>query len=365
MAPDTYFLAYSRLAPLQCNTWGHSDTSGIDTIDYYMSSKYYEKDENPENNYSEKLVLLDSLCTFYYKIIQSPELSNKNYFGFSNNVNIYLSSQVLFKLNPNFDKVINQILENDPNGICIFIKMNLGSYIQDILINRMSSTLGKNMTRVHLIEWQKCERDFYKLLSIADVIIDPYPFGGCNTSFSAFSMGIPIVTRPADYINGRFTHGLYRKMGILDLVADNDDDYVKLANKCAMDKEWRKEISSKILNNIDKIFNEVDSVNTWIKFCIDVINNKLIDQNPIMITSTQSNTEKEEKQIIEKTQITDNNIPKKIHFIHFGYTEFTFVHHYAIKTAYLNNKDYEINFYYTNSLKITNGGIILVNLLQF
>ena len=150
-----------------------------------MSSKYYEKDENPENNYSEKLVLLDSLCTFYYKIIQSPELSNKNYFGFSNNVNIYLSSQVLFKLNPNFDKVINQILENDPNGICIFIKMNLGSYIQDILINRMSSTLGKNMTRVHLIEWQKCERDFYKLLSIADVIIDPYPFGGCNTSFSA------------------------------------------------------------------------------------------------------------------------------------------------------------------------------------
>ena len=105
MAPDTYFLSYSRLAPIQCNTWGHSDTSGIDTIDYYISSKYYEKDINPEENYSEKLVLLDSLCTFYYKIIEYPELSSKYYFGFSSNVNVYLSSQVLFKLNPDFDKL--------------------------------------------------------------------------------------------------------------------------------------------------------------------------------------------------------------------------------------------------------------------
>ena len=87
-------------------------------------------------------------------------------FAFSNNTNIYLSSQVLFKLNPNFDHIINNILNKDPNGICVFIKMNLGSYIQDIIIERMSKVLKNNMTRVHFIEWQKCERDFinYSLL---------------------------------------------------------------------------------------------------------------------------------------------------------------------------------------------------------
>ena len=109
------------------------------------------------------------------------------------------------------------------------------------------------MTRFHLIEWQTSERDFYKLLSIADVIIDPYPFGGCNTSFSAFSMGIPIVTMPADFINGRFTYGLYKKMNIMDLVAYNMEDYVKLANKCAMDKTWRNNISNKIKSSLDLI----------------------------------------------------------------------------------------------------------------
>ena len=56
-------------------------------------------------------------------------------------------------------------------------------------------------------------------------------------------MGIPIVTMPADMINGRFTYGLYKKMGIMDLVAYNFEDYVKLANKCATNKLWRDETS--------------------------------------------------------------------------------------------------------------------------
>ena len=30
------FLAYSRIAPIQINTWGHSITSGIPNIDYYI-----------------------------------------------------------------------------------------------------------------------------------------------------------------------------------------------------------------------------------------------------------------------------------------------------------------------------------------
>ena len=359
MAPDTYFLSFSRLAPVQCNTWGHSDTSGIDTIDYYLSSIYYEKDYvdgHPENNYSEKLVLMDSLCTYYYKIIENATVVNKNYFGFSNETNIYLSSQVLFKLNPNYDKVINQILENDPNGIVVFIKMNIGSYIQDTLINRLEKTLKHNMTRFHLVEWQTSERDFYKLLSIADVIIDPYPFGGCNTSFSAFSMGIPIVTMPADMINGRFTYGLYKKMGIMDLVAYNFDDYVKLAIKCATNKPWRDEISERIKSNIHLIFNEVDSINSWINFCIDAVNNNY-SENPIVVPHTNkfnNNTPQIELDNIDNTEIdtilvdTYNKIPKILHFIYFGYTDFTFIHYLSIKTAYDHNPTYKIYLYNYN-----------------
>tara|TARA_B100001094_G_C18191818_1_gene807814 strand:- start:633 stop:5519 length:4887 start_codon:yes stop_codon:yes gene_type:complete len=344
MAPDTFFLAFSKLAPIQCTTWGHSDTSGIDTIDYYLSSTYYEN-EDSYVNYSEKLVLLDSLCTYYYKIIHDPEFNERINYCISNEVNTYLCSQVLFKIHPNFDKIMNEILNKDKNGVLIFIKMNTGEYIQNILINRLSKTLKENMTRVHFIDWQTCEREYYKLLSIADVIIDPHPFGGCNTSFSAFGMGIPIITYPGKLINGRFTYGLYKKMDIMELVVDNDIDFINMAIKCTTDKEYRKNISEKIYKNSSKIFTEIESVMSWTKFCILSVNNKIDNNsNSIIINNNIENIDKL-KNINRELNKVINKIPKIIHFIFFGETDFYFLHYFAIKTAYENNKEYKIYLY--------------------
>ncbi len=42
MDPTTYSMAFTRLAPVQCVSWGHPDTTGIDTIDYFVSSELFE-----------------------------------------------------------------------------------------------------------------------------------------------------------------------------------------------------------------------------------------------------------------------------------------------------------------------------------
>ena len=41
MAQDTQWLSYSNW--LQLTTWGHSDTSGVDTIDCYVFYYYMKK----------------------------------------------------------------------------------------------------------------------------------------------------------------------------------------------------------------------------------------------------------------------------------------------------------------------------------
>src|SRR5205814_5379429 len=72
MDPVTYSLAFSRLAPVQCVTWGHSVTSGVGTIDYYISSAEFEDESAPEH-YSEQLVrLLTSAICYEPPTLRQP-----------------------------------------------------------------------------------------------------------------------------------------------------------------------------------------------------------------------------------------------------------------------------------------------------
>ena len=57
MDPTTYFLAFSRLAPVQCVTWGHPVTTGIPNIDDYLSSDVFEA-PGAEAHYTERLIRL-------------------------------------------------------------------------------------------------------------------------------------------------------------------------------------------------------------------------------------------------------------------------------------------------------------------
>jgi predicted O-linked N-acetylglucosamine transferase (SPINDLY family) len=67
-------LASLRLAPVQMNAWGHPDTSGLPTIDYYLSADCFEP-ENAQENYSETLVRLPNLGNPYEQI-QSARCSS-------------------------------------------------------------------------------------------------------------------------------------------------------------------------------------------------------------------------------------------------------------------------------------------------
>ena len=62
MEPFTYFLSFARLAPIQCAGWGHPVTTGISTIDYFVSSRMMEP-TSADEDYSENLVQIDGIPT--------------------------------------------------------------------------------------------------------------------------------------------------------------------------------------------------------------------------------------------------------------------------------------------------------------
>src|SRR6185312_13619446 len=64
-------LAAQRLAPVQCNSWGHPDTSGFPTLDYYLSSELMEPSES-QAHYTERLVQLPNLSIYYEPLDLQP-----------------------------------------------------------------------------------------------------------------------------------------------------------------------------------------------------------------------------------------------------------------------------------------------------
>src|SRR5258705_9192251 len=64
MHPTSKKIASLRLAPAQVATWGQPETSGLPSIDYFVSAQGLEP-EGAADHYSEKLVLLPHLGCAY------------------------------------------------------------------------------------------------------------------------------------------------------------------------------------------------------------------------------------------------------------------------------------------------------------
>ena len=272
------YLSYARLAPVQITTWGHSETSGIDTIDYYVSSKYFEIDEvSAQNHYSEKLILMNSLSTYYYtptKLLLplNHEFKTRKDFNYDDKMNIYGCIQSSFKISEEFEKIIANIIKGDPNAR---ILMSLNKPFCRSQIIRIKNLLGDNDFKKLFFLPSLDIITYMNLIKLSDVIIDPYPFGGCNTSMEAFDFNIPVVTMPTKFINGRFTFGMYKKMGFIDMVADSVETYVRIAIKAGTDKKWRETIVDKIKKNKHLLFQEKASVIDWSNFLETVYEHKL------------------------------------------------------------------------------------------
>ena len=245
MDPVTYFLAFWRLAPLQLATWGHSVTSGIDTIDYYVSHDVVEI-PGAQEHYSEKLIRLPGYFVPRYLKPSVPQPAPP-----AGGKRRYHCPQNLFKLHPDFDAALKAILERDAEAEIVLVDSDRPWTAQ--LRERLQRTLGVHAARVRIAP-RMTHPQFLEHLAGADVVLDPFYFGGWNSSCDAFALGLPIATLPGFLLPGRYTLGLYREMGIEGCIARSPEEYVDIALGLARDGDVRETIRARA----DRLFDRPD-----------------------------------------------------------------------------------------------------------
>ena len=264
----SHFLAFARLAPLQCATWGHPVTSGVPAIDYYISARDLEP-EDGQQHYSEKLVLLSSPPTYLLPFTYSPSKQMRADFGLSETDHVYACAQSLFKFHPDFDPIVAKILEQDPHGKFVLIGAREPTWQQSLLA-RFRRTMPDVCNRVHVLPRQSTN-GLGRLMQLADVVLDTIHFSGGLTTLEAFHVGQPVITLPGRFMRGRVTKAYYRQMELEDMIAHDADDYVRLALRMANDLPWREQMQALVRERHVRLYENQSIVRELEGFLVDAL----------------------------------------------------------------------------------------------
>jgi predicted O-linked N-acetylglucosamine transferase (SPINDLY family) len=251
MDPRTYVPAALRLAPVQCNTWGHPVTSGLPTLDYYLSSDLMEPADGAAH-YSETLARLPNLSISYPR--PPPAEAEPRAVGKP----VYLCSQSLFKLLPQFDFVYPRIAAQA--GACEFwflegVMKPLAATFRERLRHAFAD-YGLDAERYCRILPPAPYADFLALTRRADVFLDSFLWSGCNSALEAVACGLPIVTWPGPMMRGRHCRAILARLGVSETIASDPEDYCRIAARLGREPEFRRAVVAAMATGLDRVFND-------------------------------------------------------------------------------------------------------------
>jgi len=240
MSPMSAKLAAQRLAPVQCNSWGHPDTSGFPTLDYFLSSDLMEPPD-AQQHYCEKLIKLPNLSV-YCEPIEPPVLASKRAaYGMRPSACIYWCAQSLFKYLPQYDPVFPRIAQEA--GDCQFAFIEFPG-VTDLFRLRLERAFGQFGLRAedHCLILPRLEPGhFLAAAGLSDVFLDSIGWSGCNSTLEALVYDLPIVTLRGDLMRGRHTAAMLDMMGMTATVCASIEEYAELAVDLARDHARRAE----------------------------------------------------------------------------------------------------------------------------
>lgn len=246
MDSTTVRLASLRLARVQLAGWGHPVTTGLPTIDGFLSAEAFEP-ADAQQHYSEKLIALPGLGCAYPPYGTEAEATDLAEWGIAPDDRLLLAPGQSFKYAPADDALWIAIARRCAPCKLVFFRANDQHAAR--LERRLRAAFGEAGVdfdaNVRMVPWQQ-QAAYFALLQRADVFLDTVGFSGFNTAMQAVECGTPIVAWEGRFMRGRFASGILRALGLGEWVASSHADYAdKVARLCA-DADLRKAVRAKI-----------------------------------------------------------------------------------------------------------------------
>jgi protein O-GlcNAc transferase len=260
MHPLTTRLAAMRLAPVQATSWGQPLTSGLPTMDLFLSGQSMEPPAGAAH-YSERLVALPNLgvCVQALEpVAVAPDLAA---LGLTATEPLLLCPGTPFKYTPAGDTTLAALaagLQARGSGRLVFFRSRREAMSVQIE-RRMRLAFAKaGVDYDRTVAWiPTLDRGrFFGLMQRATAMLDTIGFSGFNTALQGLECGLPVVAFEGEFMRGRLASGPLRQLGLDQLVATTPAEYVDIALRLVDDAAWHAQMKQAIVQRRATLFDD-------------------------------------------------------------------------------------------------------------
>jgi predicted O-linked N-acetylglucosamine transferase (SPINDLY family) len=225
----------ARLAPIQITYLGYPDTTGLVKMDYRIVDSLTDS-PGTDDRCTEKLIRLDPCFLCWKPPQESPDPAASHIRHPASDI-VFGSFNDARKNNPHLFALWARILAACPGATLALKSMNFGdpTVVQRTLAGL--ATAGVGSERVQILQPAATVAGHLAQYSQIDIGLDPTPYNGTTTTCEALWMGVPVVTLAGNRHAGRVGVSLLTSAGLPELVANDEDDYVRVATQLAHDPE--------------------------------------------------------------------------------------------------------------------------------
>lgn len=260
MDATTVRLASLRLARVQLASWGHPLTTGLPTIDGYISAQAFEH-EGAQAHYNEPLIPLPRLGCSYRAYGTRPRPVDLASLGVAPGDRVLLCAGTSFKYAPRDDQLVVEIARRCQPCKMLFFSApgDLKAQLLQERLRQVFAAAGMDFDRsVRFIPWL-VQEEFFGLLQQAHVLLDSPGFSGFNTAMQAVECDTPIVAWEGQFMRGRFASAILRELGLDEWIASTHAGYAgKVLALC--DDAVRARVQQQLRERKARLFDDKDTV---------------------------------------------------------------------------------------------------------
>lgn len=234
-----------QAAPIQVAWLGFPGSTVNVDLDYAVGDKY---------------VLPDSSKPHYYeKFCRLPETYQPNdpvnrplakpmtrkEVGLPEDAFIYGSFNANRKITPQMLDMWADIVKSTPNGILWILTNNAESRIN---IQKKLVAAGVSPKRIFFMTKMQFEHHLNRI-PLADLGLDTYPVNGHTTTSEMLWAGLPVLTYKGTNFASRVSESLLHAIGLPELIAEDENDYVRLAVEFGKNPEQLKLLRRRLEDN--------------------------------------------------------------------------------------------------------------------